>query len=73
MLENDATAAATGDSNSVETGADRVIGSRTRIVLRGVRQHATHPLTHISGLIGAHLVALTVMEKTPLLIILGLH
>ncbi|WIN00012.1 hypothetical protein ACTOB_003687 [Actinoplanes oblitus] len=71
MLENDATATASADTTATTTTA--VSASRRRTVLRTVRKHAAHPVAHVSGLIGAHIVALTVLDKTPLLIILGLH
>ncbi|EXG81979.1 hypothetical protein [Cryptosporangium arvum] len=44
------------------------LGCRHRIT-RG----ALHPLTHIVTLVGLHVAALTVIEKTPLLTFLFLH
>jgi hypothetical protein len=32
-----------------------------------------HPLAHVSGVVAAPIAALTVLEKSPLLILLGLH
>lgn len=33
----------------------------------------SHPLVHIAGLLVAHIVAVAVLEKTPLLALLSLH
>ncbi|WP_436528285.1 hypothetical protein [Actinoplanes sp. HUAS TT8] len=46
-------------------------------ILRKIREHLTHDiaksLTHVSGLIGLHVVALAVIEHAPALPMLGLH
>jgi hypothetical protein len=34
---------------------------------RRLARHALHPFTHIAALIGLHLVAVTILEKTPLI------
>jgi hypothetical protein len=34
---------------------------------------ALHPLAHAAGLIGLHITALLVIDKTPLLALFGLH
>ena len=33
----------------------------------------SHPVVHISGLLAAHVAALAVLEKTPLLALFSLH
>lgn len=46
-------------------------------LLREIRNHLTHDiaksLTHVSGLIGLHVIALAVLEHTPALTLIGLH
>ena len=44
-----------------------------RRALRAAGRRLGHPIAHISGLLAAHVVALAVLEKTPLLTLLSLH
>ncbi|MFI7598241.1 hypothetical protein [Actinoplanes sp. NPDC049681] len=41
--------------------------------LRTAARRLSHPVVHISGLLAAHVAALAVLEKTPLLALLSLH
>ncbi|UQU67385.1 hypothetical protein COUCH_14425 [Couchioplanes caeruleus] len=45
----------------------------TRRSLRTTARHLAHPLVHLGGLLIAHVAALAVLEKTPLLVLLSLH
>jgi hypothetical protein len=47
--------------------------SARRQLTRKVASHALHPLTHIVALLSMHVIALGILEKTPLLTILFLH
>lgn len=40
---------------------------------RKLASHALHPLTHIIALVSMHVVALGILEKSPLLTLLFLH
>ena len=41
--------------------------------LRTTTRHLAHPVVHVAGLLTAHVAALAVLEKTPLLALLSLH
>ncbi|WP_199514298.1 hypothetical protein [Nucisporomicrobium flavum] len=41
--------------------------------LRTAARRLSHPVVNISGLLAAHVAALAVLEKTPLLALLSLH
>ena len=41
--------------------------------VRTTSRHLTHPVVHVAGVITAHVAALAVLEKTPLLALLSLH
>ncbi len=45
----------------------------SRRSLRTATRHLTHPVVHVSGLLTAHVAALAVLEKTPLLALFSLH
>jgi hypothetical protein len=48
-------------------------GNEPKSILRKVREHLTHDIAHVSGLIGLHVVALAILEHSPALTIIGLH
>ena len=41
--------------------------------LRTTARHLAHPVAHVAGLLTAHVFALAVLDKTPLLALLSLH
>lgn len=38
-----------------------------------VAKHAKHPIAHLSTAIALHVIALAIIEKSPILFILGIH
>lgn len=38
-----------------------------------VARHAKHPVAHLSAAISLHVIALFILEKTPILVIFGIH
>jgi hypothetical protein len=44
-----------------------------RSVRRTLARHAMHPVAHIAALVALHVVAFTVVDKTPLLALLFLR
>jgi hypothetical protein len=59
------------DNRNIDDSSTRV--SARRRLTRKVASHALHPITHIVALLSAHIVALGILEKTPLLTMLFLH
>ena len=42
-------------------------------MMRATTRHLAHPVVHVGDLLTAHVAALAVLEKTPLLALLSLH
>jgi hypothetical protein len=40
---------------------------------RYVAKHVRHPVAHLSAAISLHVVALFILEKTPILVLFGIH
>ena len=55
------------------TPADQRSLHTTTQHLRHTARHLGHPVMHVAGLLVAHIIAVAVLEKTPLLILLTLH
>ncbi|MEU7906406.1 hypothetical protein [Actinoplanes sp. NPDC049118] len=59
------------DNTDVTTTEQATTGSPRS--LRTTVRRLGHPVVHLAGLLAAHVVALAVLEKTPLLALLTLH
>ena len=61
------------DNTEVTTTEPTTTTTTDRRSLRTTTRHLTHPVMHVAGLLTAHVAALAVLEKTPLLALLSLH
>lgn len=60
------------DSTELST-TDEPTAAPGRRSMRQAARHLAHPVTHVAGLLTAHVIALAVLEKTPLLALLSMH
>ncbi|WP_045740281.1 hypothetical protein [Actinoplanes rectilineatus] len=61
------------NDNTEVTTTEPTTTATDRRSLRKTAHHLTHPVVHVAGLLAAHVAALAVLEKTPLLALLSLH
>jgi hypothetical protein len=60
-------------NDNTEVTTTEPANATNRRPLRTTTRHLAHPVVHVAGLLTAHVAALAVLEKTPLLALLSLH
>jgi hypothetical protein len=60
-------------NDNTEVTTTEPANTTDRRSLRTTTRHLAHPVVHFAGLLTAHVVALAVLEKSPLLALLSLH